>query len=197
MTQVLWQQLTAAELRERASLGAIVLLRVASTEQHGPYLATGVDDILCSEVCRRTALKLADKSVPVVVAPTMGIGLAEHHMAFGGSLTLTLPTYHALLHDLCGSILRAGFSRILIVNGHGGHMSALNALTVELTRELKVPIATTSYWGTVKLMPNGQSWRGRSRQVGSSYSTRATPVALRQVAEACSRAARYSLADIR
>jgi creatinine amidohydrolase len=37
-------------------------------------------------------------------------------------------------------------SKILIVNGHGGNMSALNALTVELTRELKAPIATTSYW---------------------------------------------------
>jgi creatinine amidohydrolase len=47
----------------------------------------------------------------VVVAPTMGIGLAEHHMAFGGSLTLTLPTYHALLRDLCSSILRAGLAR--------------------------------------------------------------------------------------
>ena len=146
MMQVLWQNLTAAELRDRAGRGAIVLLPVASTEQHGPHLATGVDDVLCSEVCRRAALKLAGQNVPVVVAPTIGIGLAEHHMAFGGSLTLTLPTYHALLRDLCGSILRAGFGRILIVNGHGGNMSALNALMVELTRELTAPIATTSYW---------------------------------------------------
>lgn len=38
MMQVLWQQLTAAGLRERASPGAIVLLPVASTEQHGPHL---------------------------------------------------------------------------------------------------------------------------------------------------------------
>lgn len=146
MTQVLWQGLTAAELRGRAKAGAIVLLPVASTEQHGPHLATGVDDMLCSEVCRRTALKLVDQGVPAVVAPTIGIGLAEHHMAFGGSLTLTLPTYHALLRDLCRSILRAGFDKVLIVNGHGGNMSALNALTVELTRELEAPIATTSYW---------------------------------------------------
>lgn len=144
--QVLWQNLTAAELSHRANNGAIVLLPVASTEQHGPHLATGVDDVLCSEVCHRAALKLANRGVPVVVAPTIGIGLAEHHMAFGGSLTLTLPTYHALLRDLCGSILRAGFSKILIVNGHGGNMSALNALIVELTRELRAPIATTTYW---------------------------------------------------
>jgi hypothetical protein len=50
---------------------------------------------------------------------------------------------------------------------------------------------------TVKLMPNGQRWRGRSRQIGLSYYTRAAPVVSRQVAKACSRAARYSLADRR
>ncbi|MFE0332415.1 creatininase family protein, partial [Streptomyces sp. NPDC058960] len=37
-------------------------------------------------------------------------------MAFGGTLTLTLPTLHALLRDICRSVIRAGFSRILIVN---------------------------------------------------------------------------------
>jgi ABC-type uncharacterized transport system YnjBCD substrate-binding protein len=66
------------------------------------------------------------------------------------------------------------------------------------------PVAVgTSSWasrpdlGTVKLMPNGQSWRGQSRQVCLSYYTKATPVVSRQVAKACSRAARYSLADRR
>jgi creatinine amidohydrolase len=143
---VMWQALTAAALCERAQAGAIVLLPVASTEQHGPHLATGVDDVLCSEVCRRAALKLTEANVPVVVAPTVWVGLAEHHMAYGGSFTLTLATYHALLLDLCRSILRDGFTKILIVNGHGGNISALNALTVELTRELDAAIATASYW---------------------------------------------------
>ena len=50
---------------------------------------------------------------------------------------------------------------------------------------------------TVKLMPDGQSWRGRSRQIGLSYYTRAVPVASRHVAKARSRAARYSLAERR
>ncbi|MDQ4135628.1 MAG: creatininase family protein [Pseudomonadota bacterium] len=146
MTEVEWRNLTAEQLRERAAQGALAILPVASTEQHGPHLATGVDDVLCSEVCRRAGRMLARRGVPVVVAPTLWAGLAEHHVAFGGSFTLTLPTYHALLRDLCRSILRAGFPRIVIVNGHGGNMSALNALTVDLTRELDASIATTTYF---------------------------------------------------
>lgn len=144
-TSVLWNELPAARLVELAKADAIVLLPVASTEQHGPHMATGVDAVLCWEVCRRTAELVAEKR-PIVVAPTVWMGLAEHHVAYGGTFTLSVATWHALLRDLCSSILRAGFERILIVNGHGGNMAALSALTVELTRELEAPIATTSYW---------------------------------------------------
>lgn len=143
--EVFWNRMTAECLRARAGANAIVLLPVASTEQHGPHLATGVDTILCTEVCRRTALKVAAER-PIVVAPTVWMGLAEHHVAFGGTFSVSLATWHAVLRDLCDAILRAGFTRILIVNGHGGNMAALSALTTDLTRELDAAIATTSYW---------------------------------------------------
>ncbi|MFC8715213.1 creatininase family protein [Streptomyces sp. NPDC057197] len=146
MSEIHWNRMTAAQLRELAAEDAVVLLPVGSTEQHGPHLPTGVDDLLAAEVCRRTA-HLAAAHTRVVVAPSLWAGLAEHHVAFGGTFTLSLPTYHALLRDLCRSVLRAGFSRILIVNGHGGNMSALNALTNELTVELGTPIAFANYFG--------------------------------------------------
>jgi creatinine amidohydrolase len=145
MTEVFWNRLTAAELRARAAENAIVLLPVASTEQHGPQLATGVDTFLATEGCRRIANLVAAKR-PIVVAPTVWMGLAEHHIEFGGSFTLSLPTYHALLRDLCLSIARAGFVRILIVNGHGGNIAALTALTTDLAKEVKVPVAMTTLY---------------------------------------------------
>jgi creatinine amidohydrolase len=145
MTEVLWNRMTAEELRRKAAEDAIVLLPVASTEQHGPHLATGVDTFLGGEGCRRTAVIVARKR-PIVVAPTVWMGLAEHHMAFGGTFTLSISTYHALLRDLCGSVLRVGFKKILIVNAHGGNIAALNALTTDLARELGAPIATTTLY---------------------------------------------------
>ncbi|MEW2512952.1 creatininase family protein [Streptomyces sp. NPDC046870] len=146
MSEVQWNRLTAAQLRALAAQDAVVLLPVGATEQHGPHLPTGVDDFLAAEVCRRAAL-LASEHTGVVVTPSIPTGLSEHHMAFGGTLTLSLPTLHALLRDVCRSVTRAGFSRILIVNGHGGNMTALNALTTELTAELATPIAFASYFG--------------------------------------------------
>lgn len=146
MTELFWNRLTAEELNERARAGAIVLLPVASTEQHGPHLGTGVDTFLVTEGCRRTAAKVAAAGKPIVVAPTVWMGLAEHHMTLGGTFTLSLSTYHALLRDLCRSILRDGFKKILIVNGHGGNILALGAMTTDLALELGTPIATTTLY---------------------------------------------------
>jgi creatinine amidohydrolase len=145
MTEVLWNRLTAEELGRRAEDNAIVLLPVASTEQHGPHLTTGVDTFLGGEGCRRAA-EIVARSRPIVVAPVVWMGLAEHHVAFGGTFSLSISTYHSLLRELCGSILRAGFKKILIVNSHGGNVAALNALTTDLARELDAPIATTTLY---------------------------------------------------
>ena len=41
MAEVEWARLKARDLNERAAAGALALLPVASTEQHGPHLATG------------------------------------------------------------------------------------------------------------------------------------------------------------
>jgi creatinine amidohydrolase len=145
VVETAWNRLSAEALRALAARDALVLLPVASTEQHGPHLATGVDDLLCTEVCRRTAAHVA-RERPVVVTPTVWCGLADHHVAFGGTFSLSLATYHALLRDLCRSIQTAGFRRVVIVNGHGGNISALASLAVELTRELGITVATTTYF---------------------------------------------------
>ncbi len=145
MAEIDWNRLPAATLRSLAARDAVVLLPVASTEQHGPHLPTGVDDMLVTEVCRRTA-RLLDLATPAVVAPTVWCGLADHHVAFGGTFTLSLATYHMLLRDLCRSILKAGFRRIVLVNGHGGNIAGLAAISADLTRELEAPVATATYF---------------------------------------------------
>jgi creatinine amidohydrolase len=132
---VMWKELTAAELREKAQADAIVLFPVASMEQHGPHLPVGVDTYLSEGVCKAAAEAIAGET-PVVVAPTLWCGMAEHHMAFGGTFTFDIPTYRAILLCLLRSLERHGFKRVLIVNGHGGNIAALGAFLPDLAREL-------------------------------------------------------------
>ena len=141
----MWKELTAAEIRALASRDATVILPVASIEQHGPHLAVGVDTVLCEGVCRLAAEALRD-DLPVIVAPTLWCGLAEHHMAFGGTFTFDLPTYRAVLLAFLNSIARHGFKKVLIVNGHGGNIQALAAFLPDFTVETGLKLCATTYF---------------------------------------------------
>jgi creatinine amidohydrolase len=144
-TSVMWKELTAEDLRAKAAQNAIVILPIASMEQHGPHLPVGVDTFLCEAVCRGGA-ELAVKDVPVVVAPTLWCGMAEHHMAFGGTFTFDIPTYMAVLRAFLTSIARHGFKKAFIVNGHGGNIAAMNAFLPDLTRETGLLLYAATYF---------------------------------------------------
>jgi creatinine amidohydrolase len=142
---VMWKELTAEELRAKAAANAIVVLPVASMEQHGPHLPVGVDTILCEGVCKLGA-EIAARDVSVVVAPTLWCGMAEHHMAFGGTFTFDIPTYRAVLLSILKSIDRHGFERVFIINGHGGNIAALNSFLADFARETRLKIRSATYF---------------------------------------------------
>ena len=141
----MWKELTAPEIGALAKRGATVILPVASMEQHGPHLAVGVDTVLCEGVCRLAAEAIAEE-MPVIVAPTLWCGLAEHHMEFGGTFTFDLPTYRAVLLAFLKSIARHGFRKVLIVNGHGGNIAALAAFLPDFAVETGLKLCATTYF---------------------------------------------------
>jgi creatinine amidohydrolase len=158
---VMWKELSAEDLRAKAAANAIVILPVASMEQHGPHLPVGVDTFLCEAVCKGAADATAAE-LPVVVAPTLWCGLAEHHMAFGGTFTFDIPTYRAVLLAFLKSLERHGFKRVLIINGHGGNIAALNAFLPDFAREtsLKVRAATYFELAEAELAPSLEDQKG-------------------------------------
>lgn len=141
----MWKELTASEIRALAEQDATVILPVASMEQHGPHLAVGVDTVLCEGVCRLAAEAVMD-DMPIIVAPTLWCGMAEHHMAFGGTFTFDIPTYRAVLLAFLKSIARHGFTKVFIVNGHGGNISALAAFLPDFAVETGLKIRATTYF---------------------------------------------------
>jgi creatinine amidohydrolase len=145
MSEIEWWRLKAADINALAARDAVVIVPVGSTEQHGPHLPTQVDSLLVGEIARRAARQAAT-TTPIVVAPTVWSGLAEHHMSLGGTLSLDFATFLALLRCICRSLVRQGFRRILLLNGHGGNIAALTVIVNELAVELDAPIASTSYW---------------------------------------------------
>lgn len=146
MTEIEWRRLRADQLRERARQDAIVILPVASLEQHGPHLPVEVDSILGETVAARTALKAAERGQGVLVLPVLWTGLSEHHMSFGGTVTLDNAAFTAVIEGVVRSVIRHGFKRIVLLNAHGGNENALRTITDDLTPRLGVPIVQFTYW---------------------------------------------------
>jgi creatinine amidohydrolase len=141
-----WRKLRADELRDQARKDAIVILPIASIEQHGPHLPVEVDSMLGETVAARTAEKVQAKGQEVLVLPVLWTGLSEHHMSFGGTITLDNATFTAVVEGVVKSILRHGFRRIALLNAHGGNENALRTIADDLTPKLGVPIVQFTYW---------------------------------------------------
>lgn len=104
-----------------------VILPIGSTEQHGPNGLIGTD-ALCAELVARGV----GKTTGAMVAPSLNFGMAQHHMAFAGTMTLRPKTLLAVLVDLLSSLAQHGFERCLVINGHGGNMATVMAAFSEL-----------------------------------------------------------------
>jgi creatinine amidohydrolase len=146
MTETEWMRLTAAELRERAAADALVIVPVASLEQHGPHLATGVDIVLATGVAARVAGRIAASGAAVVVTPCVWTGLAEHHMDFGGTVTLDYAGFAGVLRGIVQSAARCGFHRVMLLNGHGGNAEAVAVAANAFSVEFGIRVAAGTYW---------------------------------------------------
>ncbi len=145
MPSVMWKELTAADLRDKAQAGAVVVLPVASMEQHGPHLPVGVDTILCEAVCKAAAE--ADRRAD---AHRGGADLVVRYGRAPHGLRRHLHLRHSDLPRRAAGFLesldRHGFKRALIVNGHGGNIAALGAFLPDFARETGLTVRFITYF---------------------------------------------------
>jgi creatinine amidohydrolase len=124
---MLLQHLTWQEVEAYLGRSKAIILPIGSTEQHGPNGLIGTDAI-CAEVIARGVGEAAD----ALVGPTIGVGIAVHHMGFAGSMTVRPATLIAIIHDYVLSLARHGFRRFFFVNGHGGNIATVQAAFSEI-----------------------------------------------------------------
>lgn len=125
-----WGALTRAEIAEARDAGALAVLTLGSCEQHGDHLPVDTDTVSAHRVAMLAAERCT--GVHTLVLPPPSFGFSPHHQAWPGTITLRLSTFLALITDVADSVQRAGFDRLLIVNGHGGNAGPLTAACTEL-----------------------------------------------------------------
>ena len=99
-----------------------IIIPIGSTEQHGPTGLIGTDAITAESIAQGVGA-----ATNALVAPTINVGMALHHMAFPGTISLRPSTLMLVVRDYLTSLTRAGFTKFFFINGHGGNMATLKA----------------------------------------------------------------------
>ncbi len=98
-----------------------VLLPVGTVEAHG-CTHLGTDITIPELICERLA-----KRNNFIIAPTVNYGITRTLLPYAGSLSVSPEAFALYVSDIICSLHFAGFSKVVVINGHGGHYDQLEA----------------------------------------------------------------------
>jgi creatinine amidohydrolase len=117
-----------------------VLLPVGTIEAHGvTHLGTDVSIPLF--ICE----KISDE-LKAIIAPPVYYGITRSLLSYPGSLTVSSSTFESYVTEIMLSLSEKGFSRIVVINGHGGHFNELKNAATRVHRQEKVKVAVIHWW---------------------------------------------------
>ena len=113
-------RLSWPEIRLAAQQERVPIVPIGTLEDHGPHLPIDTDVTIAEAVCRASATRLAQETV---LLPPVVHGYSPHHMDFPGTVTIGWDTFCRYCTDVATSLIRHGFDRVLLVNGHGSNQN--------------------------------------------------------------------------
>jgi creatinine amidohydrolase len=126
--------LSYVDIQEYLAVKDLVLVPMASTEQHGPHLPLYTDTITALEVSARVS-----EHIGVLHTPPLWAGYSPQHMSRPGegrgTITLRASTLTNLMYDVARSLIHHGFNRVVFVNGHGSNMKVVDPVLRRLRYE--------------------------------------------------------------
>jgi creatinine amidohydrolase len=129
------EELTWIEIRDALAAGKkTIIIPTGGIEQNGPYVAMGKHNVILRGQCESLARRLGNALCAPVVAfvPEGDFDPPTGHMRYPGSISLTEPTFRALLDDIATSFKVGGFSEIILIGDSGGNQSGMKAVAEAL-----------------------------------------------------------------
>jgi creatinine amidohydrolase/Fe(II)-dependent formamide hydrolase-like protein len=126
--------LAAPDIPSIDPASALVVLPLGAVEQHGPHLPLFTDCLTVENVLAR-AVERAGERFNVWTLPLMPFSKSNEHIHFPGTITLSAETLARVLKETAASLARAGFRKLLILNGHGGNAAILEATARDIRVE--------------------------------------------------------------
>lgn len=122
--------MTVPEVEAFLERSDMVILPIASLEQHGRHLPIGTDYLNGVE-----RAKLIAQRADVLVAPILLPGQSPYHMGFAGTVSLPSSLIQEVYVEAARSLMRHGFKRFLILNAHGGNAAISQFIVDRINQE--------------------------------------------------------------
>lgn len=104
---------------KRSHPPTVLLLPIGATEPHGPHAPLSTDSLISMAMCRQAVDRLADDpEVRASILPALPYGVTRYAAAFAGAIHVEADTLHALVVDVCTSLVDQGLGRVVMVNNH-------------------------------------------------------------------------------
>jgi len=161
---------TYEELKEAISKDTVVLIPVGQTEEHGLHLPVKTDAFIAEKICEKIA-ELTEISILVMQTIYYGYSTKEV-FNWPGCPGIKIETFISLAYDICSSLIKMGFKKIVIVSSHGNHTGALEVVVRKIADDFGVYIALTVPSVIAKEKINKileMGWRGSCH--GGEYET--------------------------
>lgn len=177
--RILLHKHTRREFRERMQAGElkVCIIPVAATEQHLEHLAMEHDWRSVMHI----ATEVAKRTQPFsIVAPSMSIGISEHHMRHIGTLSAMPGSWLGVLFDTIRSMHHAGFENILVLNGHGGNVDPCRGIWKQFQQRLEINLQFYPYWDFLSeevAMPylKTKRWPGHAQEFETAFAMHVFP----------------------
>lgn len=138
---MLYSERTWDEIKLLAKKNTTAILVFGATEAHGKHLPVNTDTLIPFEIGKEVAEKTNS-----VLLPPVEYGYTYTLRAFPGTISLRSHTLDLIVRDIVGELVRNGFKRILILNGHGGNMPIIRNALKELSDGLSFRACVASWW---------------------------------------------------
>lgn len=140
---VRFEETIGFEVGDIVSRSRLAILPLGSLEFHGPHNPLGSDSIIISGIAERVAARTSG-----LLFPTITFTQCPAHTAqFSGTISVRPEVMTVYFAEVLRNIVRLGFRKILVLNGHDGNIGPGRGAMAQVADETKdAALLFASWW---------------------------------------------------
>lgn len=141
-------------IKEELKTSKTVIVPLGALEAHGPQNPVG-----CCYLLAESASKSVGEKTGITVTPVIPFGVSTPYQNFPGTITVQSRVLQDYVLDVCRSLVRAGYKKIVFFSAHGGNnLPVLKEVALNLRESHGVLCAVVHLWGIVGQLAQASDW---------------------------------------